>query len=82
MRGAYVAGWLPSANPPWANASQGRGRLVRGEHVGTRRCTGFGRLDIYFANAGVSGSMTRLSEVTVEEFQDVFRVACLRERKP
>ena len=35
---------------------------------------GFGRLDIFFANAGVSGSMSYLPDLGVEELNDVFRV--------
>ena len=42
---------------------------------------GFGRLDVYFANAGVGGPMSIFTDQTAEDFTDVFRVrhasACL-----
>lgn len=37
----------------------------------------YGRLDIFFANAGVSGSHRRVMESTAEDFMDVMRVNAL-----
>ena len=35
---------------------------------------GFGKLDIYFANAGVSGPPTLFTDQTADDFADLFRV--------
>jgi NAD(P)-dependent dehydrogenase (short-subunit alcohol dehydrogenase family) len=39
-----------------------------------RACNMFGRLDALFANAGISGGLTLLRELQVEEWQSVLRV--------